>query len=282
MELLQAGKGRLKDKQLFIAIDHGLSFPGMPGLQQPLPLLRTIAQSESVDGIIASAGIYRQAEKMHISLEHLTRMITVDYVCVNQVKGAQVLTERTAILDPEEAASYRPDGFKLFLNIYEDDKLLIDNIKDFSRFASAGKRLGIQALAEVLFYNNTRFSDPKKQAAELLRGCRIAMELGADILKIPMIRDHEAIARIIESLGLPVYILGGSDDHVTFLNEIKSISRLPISGVMVGRNAWQGEDTVSRIREISRALLDSGDPAHAPAAQGEEAAFPPSGGIAMG
>jgi class I fructose-bisphosphate aldolase len=133
--------------------------------------------------------------------------------------------------------------------------LLLDNVRDFSRFASAGKRLGIQALAEVLFYNNSGFKDPKKQAAELKRGCRIAMELGADMLKIPMIRDHEAIAEIIEQTGLPVYILGGSDDHTVFLNEIKSISRLPISGLMVGRNIWQGENMTQRIKEISHALL---------------------------
>lgn len=259
MEYFQAEKDRLKNKQLFVAIDHGLSFPGMPGLQQPFQLLKAIAENDLVNGMIASAGIYRQAEKMQIDLTHLKRLITVDYVCVNQIKGAQVLTERAAILTPEEAASYRPDGYKMFLNIYDDDKPLLDNVKDFSRFASAGKRLGIQALAEVLFYNNSYFQDPKKQAAELKRGCRIAMELGADMLKIPMIRDHEAIAEIMEQTGLPLYILGGGDDHTAFLNEIKSISRLPISGLMVGRNIWQGENMAQRIKEISQAMLSPED-----------------------
>jgi fructose-bisphosphate aldolase, class I len=281
MESLQTEKCRLHNKQLFVAIDHGLSFPGMPGLEQPFPLLKAIAENDLVNGMIASAGIYRQAEKMHIDLSHLMRLITVDYVCVNQIKGEQVLTERAAILTPEEAASYSPDGYKLFLNIYDDNRLLLDNVRDFSRFASAGKRLGIQALAEVLFYNNSSFSDPKKQAAELKRGCRIAMELGADMLKIPMIRDHEAIAEIIEQTGLPVYILGGGDDHTAFLKEIKRISRLPISGLMVGRNIWQGENMTRRIKEISQALQASEDSASIDAKDQEDAYAEPSGTIAL-
>jgi fructose-bisphosphate aldolase, class I len=249
-----ASQDQTSKKELFVAIDHGLSFPEIPGLEQPFSLLRTIAQSDCVDGLIASAGIYRQAERQGISLAHLSRMITVDYVCMGQPGGTQELTRRVMVTTPEEAAQYRPDGYKMFFNIYDDNDLLINNALDFSRFAAAGKRLGIQALAEVLFYDNTHFKEEKTQAAELMRGCRIAMELGADLLKIPLIRDHDTIAEIATTLGLPVYILGGSDDHATFLNELKSISHLPISGLMVGRNIWQCQNVDQRIREIADAL----------------------------
>ena len=263
-------------KELFVAIDHGLSFPDMPGLEQPFALLRTIAACKQVDGMIASAGIYRQADRLGISLAHLTRLITVDYVCIGQGNSAQSLVRRTMVIAPEEAAEYRPNGYKMFMNIYDDSDLLISNARDFSRFASAGKRLGIKALAEVLFYDNARFRDEKTQAAELLRGCRIAMELGADMLKIPLIKDHEAIGEIADRLGLPVYILGGSDDHATFLREVRSIKRLPISGLMVGRNIWQCKDVRKRIGEIAEALRDGKAAEASPSSAQSDGTVPPS------
>ncbi len=273
---LDAFRAAGRPRQLFVAMDHGLSFPDMPGLERPFTLLRDIAANALVDGLIASAGIYRQAENMDISLERLTRLITVDYVCLGGAKGAQSLTSRAMVLTPEEAADYRPGGYKMFLNIYDDNELLISNARDFSRFAAAGRRLGIKALAEVLFYGNARFQEAKTQASELMRGCRIAMELGADMLKIPMIRDHEAIGEIVERLGLPVYILGGSDDHATFLKEVRSIKNLPISGLMVGRNAWQGTDMPTRIREIAGALR-SKEESSSPSRLESGDAVPPTG-----
>lgn len=273
-EVLQGG---IRPKELFVAMDHGLSFPDIPGLERPFSLLRTIAASGLVDGTIASAGIFRQAERIGISLARLTRLITVDYVCLGQGGGAQSLTRREMMLTPEEAAEYRPDGYKMFFNVYDDSSLLISNAKDFSRFASAGRRFGIKALAEVLFYDNARFWDEKTQAAELLRGCRIAMELGADMLKIPLIRDHDAIGEIADRLGLPVYILGGSDSHTAFLKEVEALSRLPISGLMVGRNIWQCQDVSKRISEIANALRGGkAEEASVSSVQGGSS-FPPSG-----
>jgi fructose-bisphosphate aldolase, class I len=217
-------------KQLFVAIDHGLTFANIKGLEKPFQLLGLLSEIVGVDGIIASAGLYRQAKKKHISLDHMVRLLTVDYVCFGKNGIHETLTERSIIIHPDEAALYHPNGYKMFFNIYDDNRALIDNVRDFTAFASAGKRLGIPALAEVMFFNNAQFLEPDKQADELLRGCRIAMESGADALKIPLIHDINAIGEMIDRIGLPTYILGGGSNQEVFLNKLRPSRRFP-SGV---------------------------------------------------
>lgn len=240
-------------RQLYVAIDHGLSFADMPGLERPLELLARLAAHSEVDGLIASPGIYRQAKRQHIDLSAMKRLITVDYVAME----GETLTDREIILSPEEAADYDPHCYKMFFNIYDDTKERIRNIREFSRFASAGQRLGVASLAEVLFFNNRAFQDRKTQAAELFKGCRMAMETGADALKIPLIEDGEAIAEIIDRLGLPTFILGGGKIGAadTWQRQVRSMCALPISGLMFGRNVWQSEDMDRQIHEISQAML---------------------------
>ena len=62
--------------EIVVAIDHGLSFPETVGLERPIDLLRELVSLPEVDGLIATAGMYRQAERNGIDLEQLNRLTT--------------------------------------------------------------------------------------------------------------------------------------------------------------------------------------------------------------
>lgn len=70
-------KGQLNtcDKQLVVAVDHGLSFRNMPGLECPLEIIKKLINNPAVDGIIATPGIYHQAEKQKLDLSKIKRLI---------------------------------------------------------------------------------------------------------------------------------------------------------------------------------------------------------------
>lgn len=135
-------------KEIVVAIDHGLSFPETVGLERPIDLLRELVSLPEVDGLIATAGMYRQAERNGIDLERLNRLITVDCVLADDHGG---LAQRQTVISPEDAAVFRPDGYKMFLNVYEDHQELMANIQDLSRFITAGRKLGVATLAEIMF-----------------------------------------------------------------------------------------------------------------------------------
>lgn len=112
-------------KEIVVAIDHGLSFPETVGLERPIDLLRELISLPEVDGLIATAGMYRQAERNGIDLERLNRLITVDCVLADDHGG---LAQRQTVISPEDAAVFRPNGYKMFLNVYEDHQELMANI----------------------------------------------------------------------------------------------------------------------------------------------------------
>lgn len=239
-------------KQVIVAIDHGLSFPDMPGLERPMELLFRLAADPNVSGIIAAPGIYRQARRWGIDLKDMNRLITVDYL----VQDGAHLIAREMFLTPGDAADYQPDCYKMYFNIYSDKAELLRNIHDFSRFAAEGRRLGISCLAEVMFFDNHEFAQsPKKQAELLYWGCRTAMEVGADVLKVPLIEDRERLSEVIDKLGVPTFILGGAKaDGESFVGAMRELSKLPVSGVMLGRNIWQSEDMTGTIALVADAI----------------------------
>lgn len=251
--LTEAGK-----KQLFIAIDHGLSFPRMEGLEKPFDILNIISGNPGIDGVIASLGAYRQAKKIGINLIDKKRLVLVDYVSLREQEGYSYLEQREIIVKPEETESVEPHCFKMFLNLYEDDKQLYRNCRDVERFAVYGAKHGIDTLAEIMFYGNRAFIDPATREAELMRGCRIAMELGADALKIPYIPDSDIVKEIADTLKLPVYMLGGqkNGDREAFENQLKEMCRQKIAGLMFGRNIWQSDDVEKTIEEILKIIAE--------------------------
>ena len=241
---------RVRGKQLIIAIDHGLSFPEIEGLEQPINTLRELASLPQADGIIATPGMYRQAQRKQIPLQRLQRFITVDCVLAD---ASGWLKERETLISPEDATEYQPDCYKMFFNMYDDSRQLMNNVRDLNRYIVAGARLGVKTLAEIMFYNNQRFAQPGQQAAELYKGCRMAMELGADYLKIPMLEDIDAMGEIIHRVQLPTYILGGPSCHTTeeLVASLERLKGLPIEGFMFGRNLWQHGDMTARVERIA-------------------------------
>lgn len=241
-----------EEKQLIVAIDHGMSFPGMPGLERPVELLQKIVGLPEVDGVIASPGIYRQAENLGIDLSGLNRLITLD--CV-KMEGGRVL-QREMVITPEAAMAYRPDCFKFFFNVYADSHELMRNLKEMSRVADDARRLHVSSLAEIMFWNNPEFEAPEAQERLLYEGCRMAMETGVDSLKIQVIGPADRMNRLIDAIQLPTFILGGCkrDDESEFLRSVAQMGQLHICGLMLGRNVWQSDHMNRILQTVHRSL----------------------------
>jgi len=248
-------------KQVIVAVDHGLPLDRVEGLERPLGVMRSLASNSQVDGTIASLGLLKTCGRLGIDLSHMARILTVDYVGFQTSGAMTLLSTREMILEPEAAGQVQADAFKMFLNLYDESDLLMRNIKDAERFVSAAERTGVPTLLEVVFYGNRSFADPRTQPAVFTRGCRLAMELGADALKVPMIEDAAAAAEAIDSVGVPTFVLGGArwESRLALQTELCRIAALPICGVMFGRNVWQTADIDQTISDIAGALRGSAD-----------------------
>jgi fructose-bisphosphate aldolase, class I len=243
-------------KQLIVAVDHGLFLAEVKGLERPFDVLAGLVTNPEVDGIIATVGLMKHAERRGILLSNIVRLLTVDYVAFDPSVANPPLEVREIMVEPEETESVRPHAFKMFLNIYDDPALLMRNVRDVERFVAFGQRNDVDTLVEVMFFGNRHFADPRTQESALARGCRIAMEIGADAVKVPMIGNTEAMAHTIDDMGLPAFVLGGAkhENRESFLAELRRVACLPVCGIMFGRNVWQSRDMSGAIADICAAL----------------------------
>jgi DhnA family fructose-bisphosphate aldolase class Ia len=105
-------------------------------------------------------------------------------------------------------------------------------------------------MVEPVLYGLDRPERPEAAERLVMDGCRIACEVGASILKVPMIRP-ESLARIVETAYCPVVVLGGSGtDAQAFLGSLDAAMATGIRGVTVGRNCWQSKDTATMVKAI--------------------------------
>jgi DhnA family fructose-bisphosphate aldolase class Ia len=102
--------------------------------------------------------------------------------------------------------------------------------------------------------------DKKRDARIIADGCRIAVELGADILKPPYPGNEpgakEIFASICERSHVPVVMLGGAKtgDLRSVFETAQSGVEAGARGTIFGRNIWQRP--VEQMERVVRGLQD--------------------------
>ncbi|MDX3926109.1 MAG: tagatose-bisphosphate aldolase [Shinella sp.] len=87
-------------------------------------------------------------------------------------------------------------------------------------------------------------------------GCRISLECGAKVLKIPYPGSPEACAAVTKISGdVPWAVLSAGVDHETFLGQVETAMANGASGVIAGRSLWK--DCISLDRETTRQRLET-------------------------
>jgi class I fructose-bisphosphate aldolase len=108
----------------------------------------------------------------------------------------------------------------------------------------------------VIVWNYPRGSLIKDETGtdEIAYGARLALELGADMIKLKYNGDKEGFKWILKCAGRAKVIISGgqrTDDRV-FLQHLRDVMDLGAAGIAVGRNAWQHDKPFS----MSRAMHD--------------------------
>lgn len=88
---------------------------------------------------------------------------------------------------------------------------------------------------------------------------RMAVERGADMVKVPYTGDKETFKALVESCYVPVLVLGGNTraDTSEFLTEVKDSLDAGASGVIIGRNIYQHENPMKMCQAIKGLIHDN-------------------------
>lgn len=101
---------------------------------------------------------------------------------------------------------------------------------------------------------------PEDKVAYLRRSCRLAQELGADVIKTNWPGSAEGFAEIISAVTRPVVVAGGARvEEDTLLKVIEDALSVGAAGCSVGRNIFQASNPQAITKRIAEVV-------HSPAA----------------
>jgi class I fructose-bisphosphate aldolase len=242
---------------LVIAFDHALVLGPIEGTSDPITQIRRFSRAKA-DAVLLNLGLIRQFADSPLN-EPLPGIIArIDWTNVWSALGQDDTSElRSCLLArPEEALRHGADAVLTYMVVGTGDADF--ESKEISRTAKVAReceQIGIPLMVETLARgrNVKDPGDPKW----LNLHTRMALELGADIIKTDYSGDPRTMRSVVEGCSIPILVLGGSrlgsDDAA--LELARSAVTAGAAGIFFGRNVFQSADMESFLVRI-RAVLD--------------------------
>lgn len=142
-------------------------------------------------------------------------------------------------------------GYTLYLGSTHEQEMF----KEFGRICEKAKELGLITMCWM--YPRGPKIKNELDTETISYGARIAMELGADIVKVKFNGDVEGLKWIKECAGkTKVVIAGGKKlDEYEFLEGIEKAMTAEIAGLAIGRNVWQDKNPLDVARGLNQLVF---------------------------
>jgi len=219
-------------RTIVLPADHGTMLGRLKGLEDPIELVRTFLD-RSCDAFLLGPGVIQRTGPWFAHRNAPARLLTVDSYWRGASGGVSVLT--TTI---ESAARLGVDGVKILMP-WDTEPTERGAMAAFvGKVISIADTHGLPVMVEPIVLRTPRGDDAVAIEGD---GCRMAVELGADIIKVAYPGDAALFEQWCVELGVPVVILGGpagggNDDLVALVSDaMKAGAR----GITIGRKLWQ-------------------------------------------
>lgn len=221
---------RATKRSIVVPMDHGVTVGPIPGIEDVKRAVSEVAEG-GADAVLMHKGLIRCGHR-HEGRDVGLIMHMSSSTSLSPNSNTKVLTASV-----EDAVQHGADGVSVHVNM--GDAAEGSMLADLGRVASEAHNWGLPLLAMVygrgpLIKNSF---DP-----EVVAHCaRTAVELGADIVKVPYCGNIDSFAHVVESCCIPVVIAGGEkmDSTREFLQVVRDSIQAGAAGLSVGRNVFQ-------------------------------------------
>jgi class I fructose-bisphosphate aldolase len=255
--LLHPGTG----KAVIVPVDHGIVLGSVPGLADPLAVIRRLDEL-NVEGVLLGAGLTKISVGIFERRDAPARILTVDYSIFGSVPGRiEVVSETEMLASVEFALRYDFDCLKAALIWGLEREKQVKNVGLIGRLAEECDRCGLPLMVEPVLWGEQVPAEMKNDPQTIEHAARIALEIGADLLKVPYTGVAESFAEMVARLSVPVLVLGGP--KMGTLRDVLLIARDSIRagacGVVFGRNVWQHPAMDAVIRALQEVVHRDAD-----------------------
>lgn len=155
------------------------------------------------------------------------------------------------IVDPQTAAALGADGCHVYLLLGADDpEIESADVERVARYVQSAHECGMPVLVEGLA-RGPKIDGDERVPGNVAMAARMGYELGADVLKIEYPGSREALESIVQDVGVPVLVLGGSAKSFDAIaEEARAVVDAGALGICYGRNVFQADDPKDAIRSL--------------------------------
>lgn len=242
-------------KSVIIPIDHGLVMGNIKGLQDPISTLEKLINT-GIDATLISPGVAKITTDLFSSKDAPGRILTIDLPLSSTIPGesGEVIGHKI-IADVQFAIRYAFDIVKVLLPWGEKDNVQMESIEVVEKVANECDKWNIPLMVEPVLWGSHVSKERKNDPDLIEHAARIALELGADILKIPYTGNEKEFQQLVNVLRVPIFVLGGPkmDNIKDILNVAKESIEAGAKGIVFGRNVWQNpkmESLIKCLKEI--------------------------------
>lgn len=249
--------GRLfpKDPVVWLPVDDSLMTGPVGGLGDMGKLLRDVGAS--LDALIAFQGTLARYWAL------LGGMATIENLTASTIEVAH--TAKVLVASVEDAVRRGADAVAVHLNF--TDSAQPEGIRAVGSVASDCDRLGIPLVVIVYprriredgkddNYEDLRAHEPDRYVELVSHGVRVAVELGADVVKTSYPGNPEALRSVVQAaLERPVVVAGGPAQEGLSVEELaRGCIAGGAAGVCFGRRVFGGSAPADTIAGIRRAI----------------------------
>jgi fructose-bisphosphate aldolase, class I len=251
--------GRLFDqnshKTLIVAYSHGVLMGPRPGMQSLDEMRRITLGLGRANGLMISPGLVTQLEDSFIGRGRPSLIVHLDYQSYSRdimryEEGAAV--EMAQIEDVVAAGA---DGVMTYLYMgHEDPEREKMEIARNARVARACERWGVILMVEPRSAREARHPADKTDPKILGLYCRVAAEIGADLVKCIHPGTEEALRSVIQGCTAAVLVAGGSraEKPEQAHDRAESAMRAGAAGLVYGRNIYEAPDPEAELEHYLR------------------------------
>jgi fructose-bisphosphate aldolase, class I len=234
---------------IMFAISHGTSTPHVfTELNRTAETIRQAFEG-GADSVLVSSGFARDA------VDVFTAHPNKGFVLKASATAYEDLPRETAIATAEDALRMGADALGVLMQLTPPTEAEV--IACVAEFGAACDRLQIPLVVEAELpgtYGKQSWY-PDDVTDYLRRSCRMAQELGADVIKTNWPGTAEAWTEISAGVTLPVIVAGGSQaEETTFLAMLTEAMERGAAGASVGRNIFQSPDPLGMTRRIAEVV----------------------------
>jgi class I fructose-bisphosphate aldolase len=250
---------RASGRSLIVPADHGLSLGAVRGLEEPRGLLERL-EGLGVDATLLSPGLARTHADLFAHRAAPARVLTIDLPLLSNVPGE--IGEVRAyglIASVQDALRMGVECVKVLLVWGVEPQVQMENLRAIAALARECEVSEMPLMVEPVLWGEAIEQERKADATLIANACRIAVELGADVIKGPYVADQDALATLVRRTPVPLALLGGPrvDDARAVLQIAANAMAAGVRGIVFGRNVFQRPNAEAMIEALRRIVHEN-------------------------